>query len=205
MPTITRLVITKGPYPRVRIYLDGCYAFSLEPEAAVNLKKEQHLSEAELERIARTNERERALAAALRALVRRPHSCRETEPKLARKQFDAETVAGTIADLVARGLLDDTEFAHFWCENRDAFRPRSRAFVGLELRRKGVTADVVGAATAGMDDETGALRAGEKRAKVLGQVDRDTFRRRLGDYLRRRGYNYDVIEKTINELWQARA
>jgi regulatory protein len=176
----------------------------LEREAAAGLKAEQYLSEAELERLLRANEGERALAVALRLLARRPHSRREMAHKLARKQFDEETVEHTLNHLTARGLLNDAEFARLWCENREAFRPRSRAFIGLELRGKGLTAEDIKAATADLDDEASALQAGEKRARILRQADHETFCRRLGDYLRRRGYNYEVIQKTINQLWQAR-
>ena len=204
MPTITKLVRTQGPHPGVRVYLDGRYAFCLAPEIASCLKKDQQLSETELEGLVRAGEGENALTTALYLLSRRPHSCREMEQKLIRKQYDDETVAKTLEHLTARGLLDDSEFARVWCENRDAFRPRSRAFVGQELRSKGVAAEDIEAATAGLDDEASALQAGEKRARTLRQADHDTFCRRLGDYLRRRGYNYEVIKITVNKLWQTR-
>jgi len=191
-------------YPRARIYLDEGYAFSLELEAAACLKKEQYLSDDEIKSLKRASEGERALAVALRALVRRPYSRWEMEQKLTHKQFTAEIAADTVGKLAARGLLDDVDFARFWRENRDAFRPRSRAFVGFELRRKGVTVEDIKAVTADMDDETSALQAGEKKAKSLGQADHLTFCRRLGDYLRRRGYNYEVIQVTVDKLWQAR-
>ncbi|MCL2150398.1 MAG: RecX family transcriptional regulator [Dehalococcoidia bacterium] len=187
----------------MRVDLDGRYAFSLEPEVAMHLKEGQCLSEDELETLLRANERERAQAAALRALGHRPYSRQEMAQKLARKHFDEDTTAQVLANLTARGLLDDAEFARFWRDNRDAFRPRSRALVGLELRRKGVAVDAVNSATADMDDEASALQAGEKKAKTLKGADYDTFYRRLGDYLKRRGYNYEVIKVTINKLWQA--
>ena len=204
MPIITNLVQTRGPYPRIRVYLDGRYAFSVELEAGRHLKKEQHLSEEELEDLARASQGERALAMAMRMLVRRPYSRQEIEQRLAQKHFDQETIVRTLDALAARGLLDDAGFARFWCENRDAFRPRSRALVALELRRKGIAAVTINEATVGMDDEASAFQAGEKKARTLGQADHDTFYRRLGDYLRRRGYNYDVIKITVDKLWQIR-
>jgi regulatory protein len=204
MPTITKIINTEGRHPRTRVYLDGRYAFSLEPETAVRLKLEQELSEPEIANLTRDNERQRALSSAYRSLSQRPHSSQEIRQKLLRKQFGEDTVTSTIDELTARGLINDAEFASFWRENREAFRPRSRSFVGLELRRKGVAADIAGDATAGMDDEASALQVAEKKAKTLAGADRDTYFRRLGDYLRRRGYNYEVIQKTINTLWKAK-
>jgi regulatory protein len=74
--------------------------------------------------------------------------------------------------------------------------------VGLELRRKGVTPEIADEATEGLDDEASALRVGGKKAKTLARLDYDTFYRRLGDYLRRRGYNYEIIQKTVRKLWK---
>jgi regulatory protein len=188
----------------VRVYLDGRFAFSLEPETAARLKLGQELSESEIEDLVKDNEKQRALASAYLSLSHRPHSSQEIRQKLARKQFGEETISRTLADLTARGLLNDAEFARFWRENREAFRPRSRSFVGLELRHKGVAAELAGEATAGMDDAASALRAAEKKAKTLARADHDTFFRRLGDYLKRRGYNYEVIQKTIAQLWKTK-
>lgn len=201
MPIITKLVNTEGRHPKTRVYLDGRYAFSLEPEAAVRLREDQEVTADDVERLTLDNAKQRALASAYRSLSRRPHSAQEIKQKLMRKQFGEETIDRTLADLTARGLINDAEFALFWRENREAFRPRSRTFVGLELRQKGIPSDVAGEATSGMDDAGSALRLGQKKAKTLAKADYDTFSRRLGDYLRRRGYNYDVIQKTVRELW----
>ena len=204
MSIITRIVKAGGPHPCMRIYLDGHYVFSLKPEAAACLSTGQQLSDDELESLIQLSARERAMAIAMRAIAGRPHSRQEMEQKLVHKQLDGEVVTHTLDNLATRGLLNDNEFAGFWRENRDAFRPRSRALVEQELRRKGVASDIIKDVTASMDDETSAFQAGEKKARTLLRVDRDTFYRRLGDYLRRRGYNYEVIHVTIDKLWQAR-
>jgi regulatory protein len=202
MPTITKLVKTEGRHPRTRVYLDGRFAFSLEPETAAHLKEEQEIAAVDIETLIKDNDKQRALASAYRSLAHRPHSVQEIRQKLVRKQFGEETIDRTLADLTAHGLLNDVDFARFWRENRESFRPRSRTFVGLELRRKGVPADIAGEATTGMNDEASALIVGGKKAKTLARADYDTFYRRVGDYLRRRGYNYDIISKTIKELWK---
>ena len=202
MPTITKLVNTEGRHPRTRVYLDGRFAFSLEPETAVHLKEDQEISEDDVEKLIRDNDKQRALASAYHSLSHRPHSTQEIKQKLARKQFGEETIDRAMAHLTNLGLLNDADFARFWRENRESFRPRSSTLIGMELRHKGVPPEIAGEATADMDDEASALRVGEKKAKSLARVDYDTFYRRLGDYLRRRGYNYDIISKTIKQLWQ---
>jgi regulatory protein len=189
---------------RVRIFLDDRYAFSLEAEAVPELKEGRELGVGAIQGLFDKNEELRALAASYRSLAQRPHSERELRQKLARKHFAEGAINKVIADLKGRRLLDDAEFARFWCENREAFRPRSRRLTGLELRQKGVTAEVVAEATAGMNDAESAFRTGIKRAKLLAGADYETFLRRIGEFLRRRGYSYETVKATVDRLWQDR-
>ena len=62
--------------------------------------------------------------------------------KLTQKGYDAATVAESLQYLKEHGLVDDAAFARYWAENRATFSPRSQRMVQLELRQKGVTADV---------------------------------------------------------------
>jgi regulatory protein len=189
---------------QIRIFLDGKYAFSLEAEAALGLKVGQELVVGAAQGLMDKNEGLRVLAACYRSLAQRPHSERELRQKLARKHFAEAAINKVISDLKARRLLDDAEFARFWCENREAFRPRSRRLTGMELRQKGVTTEVAAEATAGMDDAESAFRAGAKKAKLLARVDYETFLRRMGEFLRRRGYSYETVKATVDRLWRER-
>ena len=202
MATVTALEVKAARHPLVRLFLDGRYAFSLEPGVAVGLRVEQQLTESEITGLQRTNEKQRALASAFRSLANRPRSSREIRQKLYRNKFDEQTVEAAVGELTAGGLLDDAAFARYWCENRDSFRPRSSRLITAELRGKGIDADTAAGAISEVDDEAGALRAAAKKVKTLGGADRETFFRRLGDYLKRRGYNYEIIQKTVRELWQ---
>jgi regulatory protein len=187
---------------RIRIFLDGRYAFSLEAEAALGLREGQELGGETARGLVDKNEELRALAACYRSLAQRPHSEQELRQQLSRKHFALGAINNVIADLKARRLLDDAEFARFWCENRETFRPRSRQLTGLELRQKGVPAEVAAEATAGMDDAESAFRAGAKKAKLLARADYETFLRRMGDFLRRRGYGYETVKATVDRLWR---
>jgi SOS response regulatory protein OraA/RecX len=71
-----------------------------------------------------------------------------------------------------------------------------------ELRQKGIDPDVVAEALDGVDEEAAAYRAAQKKAARLGTVDRDDFRTKLSAVLRRRGFSYEVTERTVNRLWQ---
>ena len=207
MAVITRLVASGGRAKKVRVYLDGKYALSLEPDVALEakLRIDRDLSQPQLEKLETQNQLKRALGAANRLLSFRPRSEHEVRQKLKQKGFDALTISSCLDYLREHGLVDDAAFARYWAENRATFSPRSQRMVRLELRQKGVQTDVAEETSSEVDDETAAYAAGEKRASRLDMSDYEEFRRRLGEYLRRRGFGYDVIDRSVKRLWDKNA
>jgi len=98
--------------------------------------------------------------------------------------------------------VDDMAFAQFWKDNRESFSPRSQWLTKLELRRKGVAGDIIDQVVDAVDDYDSAYRAALSKARSLPLSDYQGFRRRLGGYLRRRGFSYEVIVNTVERLWQ---
>jgi regulatory protein len=107
-----------------------------------------------------------------------------------------------LAKLKDQRLLDDLAFACVWRDNRTQFSPRSRYLTSLELRHKGVSATTIDEVVVTIDDTESAYQAARDRLSRVPQDDYQLFRRRLGDFLRRRGFNYGVIAPTIARLWQ---
>ena len=148
------------------------------------------------------NQLERCFKAATRYLGYRPRSEPELRERLGRRGFSAESIKAVIDKLKKLKLVDDTAFAEFWKDNRESFSPRSKALTRLELRQKGIADDIINQAVATIDDEDNAYRAAMKKAGSFSRSDYESFRRRLGGYLQRRGFNYGVIERTIKRVWQ---
>ncbi len=188
----------------MNVFLDGSFAFSLEAEVAMkkNLKLEQELSEDEIEALTGADLFQRCLNAAFRYLGYRPRSEAELRERLKRRGFEAGNVEAALTRLREQGLVDDLAFAQFWKDNRETFRPRSQWLTRLELRRKGVTDNIIDQVVADVDDEDSAYRAAQSRAHRLPDSDYEGFRHRLGGYLKRRGFGYSVINNTVERLWQ---
>jgi regulatory protein len=189
---------------RVNIFLDEKFAFSLEAEVAVKegLRTEQALSEGEIEALKKADLFQRCLKAAFRLLSFRPRSESELRERLQRRGFDGENVAAVLTKLKEQGLVDDLAFAQFWKDNRESFRPRSQWLTRLELRQKGVAEEIINRVAAQVDDEASAYRAAIAKARHLPTADYDGFRRRLGQYLKRRGFGYGLIKPTVERVWQ---
>jgi regulatory protein len=206
MRKITALRAGKGRSKRVNIHLDGKYAFSIETETALKegLRVQQELSEDRIEELSRADSVQRCYNAAALLLSYRPRSEPELTERLRRRGFTGDAIEQSIAKLRKQGFVDDTAFARFWKENRDDFSPRSQRLTGLELKRKGVDEEIINRVVNTIDDDDSAYRAGLKKVRTLTGSDYEKFRRRLGDHLRRRGFSYDVIRRTVARLWQDR-
>ncbi|HZP27250.1 MAG TPA: RecX family transcriptional regulator [Dehalococcoidia bacterium] len=191
---------------RANVFLDGQFAIalSLDVIAEGGLHQGSDLSQAELDSLRERDARQQALAAGIRLLAYRPRSVAELRSRLTARRFGATIIDETIARLRKLSLLDDAAFARSWVESRERSSPRGKRMLQFELRQKGVTQPLAAEAVATIDEGEAAYRAAERRARTAVVEDFETFRRRIGDFLRRRGFSYGTIEPVLRRLWQER-
>jgi len=203
---ITALRFGKGRSKKVNVSLDGRHAFNLELDVAIKerLKVGQEISAGQVEALKKAGYQQRCYDAAARLLGYRPRSEHEMKQRLAQHGFDKATIGAVLARLKEQGLVDDGNFARFWRDNRQSFSPRSQWLTRVELRQKGVPDEIINQVVSSIDDADNAYRTAKKKADSLTITNYQDFRRRLGEYLKRRGFNYSVIIKTIERLWQER-
>jgi len=201
-PTVTRMRFQARNPERVNVYLDGTYAFSLPAVEAARLHKGQVLTEDEIRELQDRNALQRAYDRALRFLSYRPRSEDEIRRYLQRKGEPEDRVEAVLARLGASGWLDDEAFARFWVENRQAFRPRGRRALRYELRQKGVSDAIIEDALADVDSEAKAVELALQRAHRWKDLEYKVFRRRMLDYLIRRGFDYDEAADAMRQAWE---
>lgn len=204
MSVITGLKAGKRREKRVNVFLDDSFAFSLEAEVVVRaaLRVGQELTPRQEEELSGADRYQRCLNAASRFLSYRPRSESEVRQRLLKHGYDTGSINKAINRLKELGLVDDTEFARFWAENREQFSPRSRRLMKLELQRKGLDRDIIEEAVTVVNEDESAYRAAGKKARSLSLSDYHVFRQRLGAYLGRRGFGYDVVKRTIEKIWK---
>lgn len=204
---ITRLVVQKRDRERVNVYLDDEFAFGLAMKEALRLKLGQSLDDGEIEALKLADRHHKLYGRALDQLSRRPRSRRELERYLAGKDGSPDEIEAVLARLEKAGYMDDLAFASFWVENRERFRPKGKRAIRYELRQKGVNETIIDQALEELDvDEVeSAYRAAQKRLRRLEVIeDRWEFRRRLGDYLGRRGFGWDTVREVADRCWAER-
>jgi len=203
MSKVTAIRAGRGQGKRVNLFLDGRFAFSLQAELAAKeeLKVGQELSPHQIEALTGSDNYQRGYDAAARYLSYRPRSEAELKERLCRRGFDDNSIEAVVNKLKEQGLVDDLAFAQFWRDNRQSFSPRSQWLTRRELRQKGVAEEVMNQVVATIDDSDSAYRAALSKARSLSGYDYPQFRQRLGSYLRRRGFNYAVINHTVAQMW----
>jgi len=190
--------------PRVDIFVDGRLALSLGLALAVQagLRRGDIVTAERLEALRQADERQQAHDAALRLLAYRPRSEAELRTRLARRGLPPGAVQQAMERLREQGLLDDDAFARYWVEARQQSSPRGRRLLRRELLAKGIAVETAGQAVAAVAEEDLARRAAEKKAHSLRNLDYATFRRRLGQFLLRRGFPYETARALVEELWR---
>lgn len=203
MARVTAIRVGRRQGECVNVFLDSRFAFSLEAEVAVmeSLQVGRELSDSQVEALARSDRFRRCLDAATRYLSYRPRSEAELRGRLWRRGFDGNSVEAVLQRLKEQGLVDDLAFAQFWRDNREHFSPRSQWLTQRELKAKGVADDIIGQVTDAADDDDSAYRAAAGKLRSLSQTDYQGFHRRLGSYLRRHGFSYEVIGRTVKRIW----
>ncbi len=200
MRKITALEVQKRNKERVNVFLDSEYAFSLTLLEAAKLRKGQELSPGEITSLQAEDEVHRAVESAVRFLASRPRSEAEVRRNLQKKTFDDRVIDATVQRLSNLGYLDDEAFARYWIENRETFKPRGPMALRYELRQKGISDRVIDSTLETIDVFDSAYRAAQNRASRFKGKDIQTFEHKVGSFLQRRGFTYEVIRNVIEKL-----
>ncbi len=137
-------------------------------------------------------------ARAVDLLAQREYSRQALQEKLLSEQASAEDVAQALAQLEARGLVDDTRVAET-LDNRRAGKLGSMR-LRQELQAKGLSADVVADTVAALKDSELA-RALAIWQKKFGVVATDAAtRNRQSRFLATRGFSGDVVRQVVAGL-----
>lgn len=184
---------------RVNIYVNGVFAFSLDVAQVVDykLKVGVVLDVARFEELRKASEFGKLYQRALKWVLLRPRSVRETRDYLNKKVYEKKLDKGYVDEVLGRlcdkGYIDDYKFAEFWVQNRFVKKGVSRKRLSMELMRKGISSEVIHEVLDGRDDEE------ELRKMVAKKRSRYDDAEKLMAYLVRQGFSYDLVRKVVNE------
>lgn len=201
MGTITALSTQKRSPDRVNVYIDGEFAFGLAYVAAARLHLGQILSAADIAALQELDAVEKAKENAMRFLSYRPRSQAEVQQHLQKKGYSETAIHDVIERLTAVDLLNDESFARYWVEQRETFKPRGQFALMQELQQKGIHPQLINRVLSELDETAAAQQAADKKARQLAGQPEAIFKQKLSQYLQRRGFPYDIIRATVDDLW----
>ena len=176
---------------------------------AVKLRREQHLSDQEIAALKTLDLRAKAYEQAVRFLAVRPRSVWEVRQKLERyrsrqKESLAEAhIEWVIEKLLGQGYLNDEEFARFWVEQRNQFKPLAPRALRYELLRKGIDERTIESILDGaVDADAAALQAARSQSRRWQTLDEEMFRKKMAAFLQRRGFSWPVVRDVLDQTWQ---
>ena len=138
-----------------------------------------------------------AMAAAVRILTGRDHTCHELRTKLVRKGVRRDTAEEVIAACRRLNYLDDRRLARFYVDElqRKGYGAR---FIQKSMRTKGFSTESTQAAQVHLEDEDAELDAakralGKKQRTFEREKDPRKRREKIYRYLYSRGFSSSVI------------
>ncbi len=143
----------------------------------------------------------RARTIVFRMLNIRPRSEQEIRDRLRQKNLSDSDVNRTVQYFKQLELIDDREFARQWISSR-LRKPLGPHRIRMELLRKGIAEDIVDAelpaqltAFPELDAVRDLIRGREHRYRGVDPAKR---KRRLIEFLQRRGFGLSTIIKAMN-------
>src|SRR5512137_494004 len=198
---VTALKVQKHHPNRVNVYLDNEFSFGLSRITAAWLQVGQQLSPTKIAKLQADDAREMAYMQALRFLDYRPRSRAEVRRNLEKHQISSDVITDVFKRLERSGLVNDERFAQDWVENRSEFRPRSRRALAYELHQRGLNDSAIEKALEGLNEETLAYQAAVKQSRRYEGLALRDFSNKLGSYLARRGFSYEIIKHVVAKVW----
>lgn len=149
------------------------------------------------------DEFKKAKTLAFQFLKVRNRSEKEVRAQLLKKKISGKVIEQTVFHLKKIALINDRQFARDWIAMR-LQRPWGRWRIFFELKQKGVSDEILEEEiTAGPrpeSEERIVEMLARKRLERYKNLDETKQKRRVFEYLARRGFDVDMITKVIESL-----
>lgn len=134
----------------------------------------------------------------LKYLSYRARSIKEVYDFLVSKNFVEQTINAVIEKLNNLKFLNDEEFGRLWIESRQKHKGKSKFILRAELKLKGLSNDLIEPLLKGAQDDLDTARTlFVKKKRILGKLITEDFKKKMGSFLQRKGFSFEIINKLI--------
>ena len=207
---ITKIQRLRGRRVRYGVHLDGTLALELSDWTIgkFGLRTGDDIDEQTIDKIKSAESETQAKNIAINYLSYRPRSSKEVIDHLTKKGFVRECAESVAFSLQSARMIDDCEFAHAFVRDRLKRKPTGKALLRQQLLAKGITsaeADKTLEELISPQNQQDAANKAVKRKMELTRrstkkLDAEKWKKRLLDFLLRRGFSFEIAQKAIHTI-----
>ncbi|MBI4429593.1 MAG: RecX family transcriptional regulator [Ignavibacteriales bacterium] len=207
---VSRVLRQRGKTPKYAIFLDGKYTFDVGDMTLMKfgLTTGKTLQPEMVEKIKDADLFHQGQKVALNYISYRPRSSGEVMVRLNQKGFPLGVAQRVVQHFQSVSLINDLEFARMFVRDRLRAKLLGRALLKQQLLAKGMSRQIIdNVLSEYVSDESQQKAATDLANKRLKLAKRSFARleplkrkRRLFEFLLRRGFSSDVANKTVRRI-----
>lgn len=205
---ITKIKRLGGRRQRYSVHLDGVPILELSDWTIGKhgLCTGDDLDERTVDKIKSTEAETQAKNIAVNYLSYRQRSSKEIIDHLMKKGFARECAEHVTHQLQSARMVNDLEFARAFVRDRLKRKPTGQALLRMQLLAKGIISSmsdmVLTELISPQSQQASALQAAKRKIQLTQyskrNLDEEKRKKRLLDFLLRRGFSYEIALKTIH-------
>jgi regulatory protein len=203
---ITKIIRQKKNNNRYSLMSGEEFIIGIADETMIefNIHPGMQLSEKTLDKLKKKENIVALKEQAWRFLARREHSTKELSDKLLHKNFSPADVKFIIEDLINKDYLNNTRFARQLINEEITLKRNGPRLIKANLLKKGIDMSVTDELLAEIYPENRQSEnchwlAGKKLNSLV-QLEPEKQKKRLADFLNRKGFTWEIISRVIGEL-----
>ncbi len=152
------------------------------------------------------DELQKARQLGIRYLGRADRTVDQIRQRLVRASFSEVVIEQVLADFAQRRWLDDEQFARRWISSRLEKKPAGARRLASDLHQRGLAPETVARV---LEEFSGTLDSPAAMVELLRRqrgryagLDEQKAKRRMLNFLRRRGYTEEGAWRALNQVWK---
>lgn len=208
--TITSIAVQKKNKQRYSLYVDEGFLVGVSEETLIDLElaKGMTITTALFQKIQRKEGRYAVKSYLMKLLARRDHARLELLRKAQNKDYPREVIENVLDELVEKGYLNEQSFAEKFTADKFNLNHWGPIKIRSHLYKKGVSKSVVQNTVEAFFEgrelgETYLNLVLKRKRRFLKEEDKFKRKKKIFDYLNRKGFHPDSIFSHMDELMEA--
>lgn len=185
------------------IYLDNKFAFALNGDELFksHLKLGSEISPEDAQKFIKLKKEVDLTDSLYHFISFRPRSEKEVRDYFKKKKIGDSEIEKLIEKAKSLNLINDLDFASWWLEQRQTFRPKGPRLLKLELKQKGIADEIIDQLLSQKSPQSEfqtALALAQKKLVSLKNYDPKIQKQKLLGFLLRRGFDFDEAKSAVD-------